>query len=124
MTRISIEIRIYLHLPQLTQFFFFNRLRQAIQRGERVNEFSLMQILELGRHQIATELKDAVFALYGMLQRINPDIVSPDYSKSVEQIYTEVTKMVIQLDKSLQVLQTTGEESIWINLPSWVPECR
>jgi hypothetical protein len=46
-----------------------------------------MQILELGRHQIATELKDAVFALYGMLQRINPDIVSPDYSKSVEQIH-------------------------------------
>jgi len=102
----------------------FNELRQAIQRGERVNEFSLMQILELGRHQIATDPKDAVFALYGMLQIVNPDIISPDYSKSVQQIYTEVTKMAIQFDESLRILEMTGEVSIWSNLPSWVPECR
>ncbi|PMD28939.1 HET-domain-containing protein [Hyaloscypha variabilis F] len=100
----------------------FNGLRQAIQHGDRVNEFSLFQILDLARQQIATEPRDAVFALYGILQRINPDITPPDYSKSVEQIYTEVAKMVIQSEKSLHILETMGEDSIGSNLPSWVPQ--
>jgi len=102
----------------------FNEVKQAIKQNESMSKFSLMQVLDGGRHQAATEPKDAIFALYGLLQQINPDMIAADYSKSVEEIYTEVTKMVIQFDKSLQILETTGEDSARGNLPTWVPECR
>jgi hypothetical protein len=114
----------FLSRSYLAYHDIFDSVRQAFQLNESINNFSLLEIMERGRYLSATEPKDAVFALYGILQRIEVNIIPPDYSKSVEQVYAEVTKTVILFDKSLRMLVGTGEDSSRSNLPSWGPNCR
>ena len=102
----------------------FEGLRQAFQDDVTGIRYTLLEVLHAGRAQIATEPRDAVFGLYGILQRMNASLPLPDYSKSVEQIYTEIGKSVIVHDKSLHILRYTSERGTWTDLPSWVPDCR
>jgi hypothetical protein len=57
-----------------------------------------------------------------MLQRMGVNIPRPDYSKSMEQIYTEATKLIIIHDISLRILLETSESKERPGLPSWVPD--
>ncbi|PMD32055.1 HET-domain-containing protein [Hyaloscypha variabilis F] len=100
----------------------FEALRQAFRDDVTGIRCSLLEVLHAGRAQIATEPRDAVFGLYGILQRMNANLPLPDYSKSVEQIYTEIGKLVIVYDKSLHILRYTSEKGTWTDLPSWVPD--
>jgi hypothetical protein len=100
----------------------YNAFRKTLKHnGERGN-FSSLDILARGRFQTATNAKDAVFGLYGMLQRMNINIPRPDYSKSVEQVYAEATKLIIIHDISLRILLETSESKERPGLPSWVPD--
>jgi hypothetical protein len=102
--------------------YCFNQLKQNLTRGEGLGGFSYLDIFNTGRCQLATNPKDAILGLYGMLQKLQINVPPPDYSQSVEQIYTKATKSVIVHDKSLLVLQQTSESRDWPDLPSWVPD--
>ncbi|KAE9367148.1 HET-domain-containing protein [Stipitochalara longipes BDJ] len=99
----------------------FNKIQQVLHDKKGGNTFKLLDILVQGRSQKATEPRDAVFALYGVMQRMNVNLAPPNYSRSTEDIYTEIAKLVILHDKSLQLLERTAQHSAWNDLPSWVP---
>ena len=100
----------------------YNAFRKTLKHtGDRRNFISL-DILARGRFHTATNAKDAVFGLYGVLQRMDVNIPRPDYSKSVEQICTETTKLIIIHDISLRILLETSESKERPGLPSWVPD--
>jgi hypothetical protein len=82
----------------------------------------ITELLGMGRHQVATNPKDAVFGMYGILQKLDSTIPPPDYSKSVEDIYIEATKLAIMHDNSLEILLETSENRDLPELPSWVPD--
>jgi hypothetical protein len=91
-------------------------------RTWRKKRLLITELLGMGRHQVATNPKDAVFGMYGILQKLDSTIPPPDYSKSVEDIYIEAAKLAIVHDNSLQILLEISESQDLPELPSWVPD--
>jgi hypothetical protein len=81
----------------------------------------IISVLHCCRHQDATNPKDKVYALYGLLTNLEIELPSPKYeeSHSLEATYLEFAKAVIKWQGSLEILlEATGP---WGDAPSWVP---
>lgn len=103
----------------------YNEFRYTLQEKSQTNTWKKGQItklLENGRYQAASNPKDAVYGIYGILQKLEFAIDPPDYSKSVEEIYIQTTVLAITHDNSLQILLQTCENVELPALPSWVPD--
>jgi len=103
---------------------FYTVFKEDFQRNVRTparKNPKMTDFLRQGRFQAATNPKDAVFGMYGILQKLDPTINLPDYSKSLEEIYIEATKLAITHDDSLDVLLQTFESGGSLEIPSWVP---
>jgi len=116
---ISHGVAVTAHLA--SYLYFFETIRLSINSNIGAETCSALRILADGRAQTATNPKDAVFAMYGMLQKLNIKMAPPNYDQSVEKIYTEAAKTIILHDRSLKILQHTCESHDWPDLPSWVP---
>lgn len=68
---------------------------------------------------LATEPRDKVYGLYGLLVSYGISLPDPDYSKPLQSIYMEATKGVIKLKNSLSLLMNCFYSSD--DWPSWVP---
>jgi len=78
----------------------------------------IMDSLLLFRHSLATDARDKIYGLLGLL----PEIFNmlPDYDKSVREVYCEATVQLIERMKNLAVLlQACSNDP---GLPSWVPD--
>jgi hypothetical protein len=64
----------------------------------------VLHILAATREKAATEPKDKVFALFGVIKELGLDMPLPDYQKSQEQIYTEAAIACIDNNKCLDIL--------------------
>jgi hypothetical protein len=102
--------------------------RKYFQTGRRIfkredsQKLCVSKILTYTRGKNATDLRDKVYALYGMLERLGVNPPEPDYSKPAADIYRDITIAAIVHDSSLEVLkQVEGHKSI-SDLPSWVPD--
>lgn len=84
----------------------------------------MLETLGNAQAQKTTDPKDSVFALFGIIQRMDPIFPFPDYSKNLEDIYTDIAKVVILNHSSLHILTRTEQHSTLSSLPSWVPNCR
>jgi hypothetical protein len=79
--------------------------------------------LKVVRTKKSSNPKDKVYGLYGILDQMKiPHLPKVDYTKSVQQIYTEIARATIENDKSLDILQELRLPSSVLNLPSWVPD--
>ncbi|KAK5940735.1 hypothetical protein PMZ80_007152 [Knufia obscura] len=94
--------------------------------GDLVHDPMVWTIMCDAREKEATNVKDKVFALYGVFQelKIAPALPSPDYSKSIEDIYRELTVAGIESDKHLYVLYDAPSDHRHLRpgLASWVPD--
>jgi hypothetical protein len=88
-------------------------------------ESSLLDVLSRFRFTSATDKKDKVFALLGL---VSDDLGIPvDYSQSVVDIYTDTTRRLIHASRNLDIIcqsqwETFGNTERTIGLPSWVPD--
>lgn len=80
---------------------------------------SLVQILGYGRGKAATNPRDKVFALFGILQELNIASPYPAYGKSLGRIYAEATIACIKNDESLNVFYCVPSDNRREELPSW-----
>ncbi|KAH8769679.1 heterokaryon incompatibility protein-domain-containing protein [Hyaloscypha sp. PMI_1271] len=95
--------------------------------GEVDGDYDFLEMLEVTRNQKASDPRDYVYALLGHPSAsVNGvPIVEPDYNKSPEELYFEVTMKILSQSKSLRILSAVhhgdgtlnGESSSWI--PSW-----
>jgi len=78
--------------------------------------------LRASRSRDATNPRDKVYGIYGLLQAQGfDDLPAVDYQKAAADIYTEITQYAIQKDRSLTILlDIVGVDGI-PGLPSWVP---
>ena len=86
-----------------------------------VRNLSIGFILLKCRDKAATDPKDKVLALHGLLKELDIDVSRPDYAKSVADIYTEITATAIEFDKSFFLLNIVPSDKRREDLPSWVP---
>jgi hypothetical protein len=74
------------------------------------------------RRKQATDPKDKIFALYGVLTELGVPFPRPDYALSVEEIFREAVVASINYDKNLYVLYHTPSDRRLEGLSSWVPD--
>ena len=87
--------------------------------SERVYLVGLIQAI---RDRQSSVLKDRVFALHGVLQRLGFEAPTPDYGKSVGQVYWDFFASLIAWEPSLiNLLIDTGSLKL-ADAPSWVPD--
>lgn len=78
----------------------------------------ISEVLLHARSHQASEARDKVFALHGILQRLQAYLEAPNYLRPVEDIYSEASAAAIQELPSLSVFEgLTGVSNF--DLPSW-----
>jgi hypothetical protein len=82
----------------------------------------MLQILSLAREKASTDLKDKIFALFGVLHELDIPILRPDYSRSLEQVYADAAISCIKHDKNLHILFRAPSDNRSSTLPSWIPD--
>lgn len=82
----------------------------------------ILQILASARKKRATEPKDYIFALFGVMKELELDLPLPDYQKPLEQVYTEAAVACINHDRCLHILFEAPSDNRRSGLPSWVPD--
>jgi len=77
----------------------------------------------LSRRLKCSQARDTLYALLGMVGAKDlPDILKPDYSKPLKQIYRDYATFIVDLSGSLAVLHTIHTELT--DSPTWVPNLR
>jgi hypothetical protein len=105
-----------------------DRIPPAALAYNSVASKSFLQQLHDTRASRATDPRDKVFALAAMSSVEDRPFVEPNYSKSIREIYTDVTCEIAQRQASLRILSAVQpingqpcSKSVE-NLPSWVPD--
>ncbi|KAH6714542.1 heterokaryon incompatibility protein-domain-containing protein [Leptodontidium sp. MPI-SDFR-AT-0119] len=109
--------------------YFVSNLQFIIKKFIPDLDASISGLLLDTRLKNCSDLKDKVFALYGMVHSRYPDFPPPNYDKSICEIYTEAISWCIGserfLNESGQILYL-APRSIYgrrlPELPSWVPD--
>jgi len=81
----------------------------------------LIYLMRSLRHFQATDPRDKVFALLGIASDSQVLGLRPDYRKSYEEAYTDVTRAFIQ-NGYIEILSLSESAKQSILLPSWVPD--
>ena len=91
-------------------------------------KLDLEMLLDTARSFSATDPRDKIFALLGMAKEVGEDqdmatLLQPDYSKSVQQVFTEVTGASLTRG-DLVLLSSVERQNMRqiTGLPSWVPD--
>jgi hypothetical protein len=83
---------------------------------------NLPGIISFTRPCHCSDPKDRIFAILSFLQKYEKDLViTPDYRKTVQDLYQEVTWAWIQHNSALDILTLCDGTSVAAGLPSWVP---
>jgi len=103
---------------------FIDRAHRDVVAG---SETRLLTVLFRHRRFLATDLKDKVFGLSGILYGLT---ILPDYRRSVGDIYKSVAASIIAQDRNLELLSISkvspqskmNPNDTVPGLPSWVPD--
>ena len=98
--------------------------REILYAGERS---SLRYLLVLNRDRDATDPRDNVYALRGMLDEVVARSIRVDYCISLGEVYAKAAKTSIKQDGNLAVLgavEYRRTEESRFEMPSWVPDWR
>ena len=115
----------YLHytcnvpFPSIDKITKLEVIRLGFSDGRRSRLCDLMYEC---RYRQASNPRDKIYGLYGLMGDQENEFTKPDYSKSIEEIYAHITFHFITQAKSLNPIcgqQRFGKRK---ELPSWVPD--
>ena len=107
-----------------------HRMRKATAGGKDSAVDCLMeyldQIMSLMRLRTATDPRDHIFGIFGIVQRLcniadlrNP-LPQPDYSNSASEIFTECCRALIEQTNSLRLFSNVEDSSQYSDRPSFM----
>jgi hypothetical protein len=87
---------------------------------------SLADLITISRYQNATNPRDKIFAILGLLTSDHPcfGLVEPDYNISISRLYTRFAMRHIERSGTLDILGLVGDFDPDSKIPSWVPDWR
>ncbi|KAK5081305.1 hypothetical protein LTR05_008099 [Lithohypha guttulata] len=98
------------------------RIMNAAIRGHSQEPAPLSQRMEEVRSLGATDARDHILALLGMVSDASEVGIKADYTKSCAEIYTQVASGLMINQRNLQILSHCSFPKTQKNLPSWVPD--
>ncbi|KAH7304485.1 heterokaryon incompatibility protein-domain-containing protein [Stachybotrys elegans] len=119
--------------------YMYRRFIEPDRTTRHANRFSFFYELHRARHLKATDPRDRVFAMLGHYSIRNSENqhlrdLRSDYTKTVEQVYTDVTTRGLVGDSTLTTLASVQHRYLpsssdftapgHISIPSWVPDWR
>ena len=108
-------------LTGLVRLQHLQLLRHAVVESE--NCMDLRSILTRIRMAEATDPKDRVYGILGLIDPCVTALITVDYTLSLEDIYTQFVIAVIQSTGKLDVILSHGNVNVSQRmLPSWVPD--
>lgn len=110
-----------------SEMVYLTQWRERLQKGDEATiprELSLENLIFDTWTFNATDPRDKIFGLYGLLREGGTVDWRPDYSQSVGEVFARATKQIIQKAGELRILSAVHDESLRtiMNLPSWVPD--
>ena len=110
------------HSQSAVQVLSWTQLR--VQLRHNPDGLDLIKVLQLTRTAEATDKRDKVYSILGLLKRSDRDAIRIDYSdrNSVLHVYTDIAKHCIGTPNAIRLLHHAGTLSIVSNLPSWAPD--
>lgn len=105
---------------------------ERLSAGNRPNDLLMAELdalLYSMRCRKATDIRDHVYAMYGIVDRfakqmnISNPLVFPGYHKSVEEAYNDHSRAILQNSRTLLLLSNVEDrpDDSCSSLPSWVP---
>jgi len=85
---------------------------------------SLSDLLMQGAHRLASDRRDKVFSLLGLISPSFASSFKADYSMSIEEVYKKAAEACIERDQVLAILRFAGLGSKDSGMPSWTPDWR
>ncbi|KAJ4148562.1 hypothetical protein LMH87_003026 [Akanthomyces muscarius] len=119
-----LQVLYYLHysckLP-LLNIQILTRLEKIRQGWVESQRFPLYTLIRNLSYRQASDPRDKIYALYGLMGDQMNDLLQPDYTKPIAEIFAATTQYFILQNKSLDPIcgwQTQGRH----DLPSWIPD--
>ncbi|KAL5330530.1 hypothetical protein ACEPPN_000047 [Leptodophora sp. 'Broadleaf-Isolate-01'] len=92
------------------------------QNTEYVDSFGLEEAILHCSRALATNPRDHIYGVYGIVSDATDEELKADYGAPVEEIYVKTTKYLISRNKSLRLLSDSGIYApSRLDVPSWVP---
>jgi hypothetical protein len=103
------------------------RLREchyALSDGSELKPIKIRKLLQGGiASRKATGFRDYVYGVLGLATEIGEEPIIPDYSLSVQQVFTQTVAKILHDEDSLNFLGLNAlGHNISLRLPSWVPD--
>ena len=89
---------------------------------ETPNIIQVDRVLRLAQGAQATDPRDKVYGILGLLPGTTVSQITPDYSLAVRQIYIDFTKSVIEATGNLEITLVGSRQGLDETWPSWVPD--
>jgi len=94
---------------------------------EARNYPDIVNLLDLGRYAEATDGRDHIYGLLGLMSPADQLEIRVDYNRSISQVYSEIALNIIALEKSLDFLVDIWRHNrpeLPDGLLSWIPDYR
>ncbi|KAK1758910.1 heterokaryon incompatibility protein-domain-containing protein [Echria macrotheca] len=113
-------------LPLVHGFLDLDRIRRSVHRElSAENPTNLLDILKYTDRKEASDPRDHIFAVLGLIKTDEGanavDVITPDYAKTVWQVYCEMAKFAVESDRNLEILYFRNHIR-GPGLPSWLPD--
>src|SRR5205085_1046304 len=110
------------HAASAEQVHSWAQLRR--QREEELDGLDLIKILDRIRPSDATDERDKVYSILGLLKERDRAGMRVEYSKdhSVEMVYIDLAKYCIGTPYTMRLLEHASVTRKRSDLPSWVPD--
>ena len=100
----------------------FLTLSIFIEKGPK--DLRLSQLIYTTWQREASDRRDKVYALYGLVQDYQKVPLEISYAMSVEDVYRSTVRFCIENERSLSILTHVSRMRTLSDLPSWVPDWR
>jgi hypothetical protein len=111
-------------IGKLTYLGDWRRYYQNLDGYDREDAFDVNIFVD-SRDKSASDLRDKVYALRGLLNTTISKGIVVDYNNSVERVYTDLAKYLLTAQPGLRVLSAVvlqHRKTSAFHLPSWVPD--
>ncbi|KAJ9652921.1 hypothetical protein H2198_007874 [Neophaeococcomyces mojaviensis] len=102
----------------LDQLHWVRTLKEALRRGTK---FQMMDLAYIFRHSEATDLRDHLFAVLGLVSNVIDPALSPRYKDTILQTCIRYARYWLERKGNLEVLYRAGLNGHKLLAPSWIP---